>query len=386
VSKAPLHHPPLGGIVPDRDARLRVTGMLLVGSAARNSGKTTLACALVESLARHQPVAAVKVTIVRHGNGCPRGDEGCGLCESLDVPFRIIEETDPTAKSDTARLLAAGARPVLWLCARPETLPDAVRALREVVEPDLFVIVRRRATAAAKPSARAVWDLADAIVESDLGAPDRVEFQPAVTDFGFSAAGWTLRRQASGIVLAGGLSSRMRRDKSLLPLEGRPLIAHVVGELRSHVDEVLVSANDGAKYAFLGLPVIADREPGHGPMMAVASTLEHTRHDTVLYSPCDVPRAPAALVARLFRAARAGGDVIVPISPNGRYESLFAIYRRSALPELRRALEAGERRIIRIYDRCDTRVVPVGPGEGLFNINTAADYEVLLGDPTTPAC
>jgi molybdopterin-guanine dinucleotide biosynthesis protein A len=146
---------------------------------------------------------------------------------------------------------------------------------------------------------------------------------------------------------------------------------------------VLVSADDGAKYAFLELPVIADRVPEQGPMMAVASTLERARHDTVLYSPCDVPHLPAALVARLFRAARDGGDIIVPRSSDGRYEPLFAIYRRSALPELLRALDAGERRIVRVYDRCDTRVVPVGPGEGLLNINTADDYAALLGDPTT---
>jgi len=414
--------------------------MLLVGSASRNAGKTTLACALVESVApSHAPVAAVKVTIVRQeGQGCPRGDEGCGVCEDLNVAFRISEETPGHGPdhSDTERLLAAGARPVLWLCARPETLASAARALldrlprgrpvvcesnglREVVEPDLFVIVRRGGTTAVKASARAQWELADAIVESGDGqsrllAPcgrSAVEarFVPDVGDFGFAGApagqlgwsrplradprpggaariraeGWTLRRQATGVVLAGGQSTRMQRDKALLPLEGRPLVSHVVDGLRAHVDEVLVSADDAAKYAFLGLPVIADRVPKQGPMMAVASTLEHARHDTVLYAPCDVPHLPAALVARLFRAARDGGDIIVPRGPDGRYEPLFAIYRRSVLPELLRALDAGERRIVRIYDRCDTRVVPVGPEDGLLNVNTAADYAALLGDKTT---
>ena len=381
----------------DQPVRVRAAGMLQVGAASRNAGKTTLACALVEAVARSRPVAAVKVTIVRHeGHGCPRGDMGCGVCESLDVPFRITEEAGGPTDSDTARLWAAGARPVLWLCARPETLVSAARALlerlvpgcpvvcesnglREVVEPDLFVIVRRRGTTSAKPSARAQWEMADAIMESTQG-----RFVPDVTDFGFRAEGWTLRRRAAtGVVLAGGRSARMQRDKALLPLDGRPLIDHVVDGLRSHVDEVLISADDGDKYAFLGLPVIADREPQQGPMMAVASTLERARHNTVLYSPCDVPHLPGALVARMFRAARDGGDIVVPRTLDGRYEPLFAIYRRSALPELHRALDVGERRIVRIYDRCDTRVVPVGPGERLLNINTAADYATLLGDTTT---
>jgi molybdenum cofactor guanylyltransferase len=381
-------------------APLRAYGMLLVGAATRHAGKTTLACALVTGIGRRGPVAAVKVTIVRHdGHGCPRGADGCGVCRSLDAPFRITEEVDAPPGSDTARLLAAGARPVLWLRARPETLAEAARVLieqfvpgspvvcesnglREVVEPDLFVIVRERATTAVKPSARAQWDKADAIVESDLTESEHGRFAPAVNDFDFGTQGWTLRRQASAVVLAGGRSSRMHRDKALLSIEGQPLIAHVVDGLRPHVDELLLSANDATTYAFLGLPVIADREPDQGPMMAVASTLERARHDTVLYSPCDVPRPPAPLVARLFRAARAGGDVIVPQALDGRYEPLFALYRRSALPELWRALDAGERRIVRIYERCDTRVVPIGTGEGLLNINTAADYEALLEEAT----
>ena len=114
----------------DRPAPLRAAGMLLVGAASRNAGKTTLACALVQAVARSCPVAAVKVTIVRDdGHGCPRGDEGCGVCERLDVPFRLTEQVGEPDDTDTGRLLAAGARPVLWLCARPETLASAARAL-----------------------------------------------------------------------------------------------------------------------------------------------------------------------------------------------------------------------------------------------------------------
>jgi molybdopterin-guanine dinucleotide biosynthesis protein A len=219
-------------------------------------------------------------------------------------------------------------------------------------------------------------------VESEVNELHQARFVPTVDDFGCRIGGWSLRRQASGVVLAGGRSSRMDRDKALLPLDGQPLVAHVVDELRSQVDEVLVSANDAAKYAFLELPVIADRELDQGPMMAVASTLERARHDTVLFSPCDVPRLPATLVARMFREARVGGDIIVPRDAHGRYESLFAIYRRSVFPELLRALHDGERRIVRIYDRCDTRVVPIEPGEELLNINTAADYAALLEGTT----
>ena len=71
----------------------------------------------------------------------------------------------------------------------------------------------------------------------------------------------------------------MGQDKALLPVAGRSLIEHLVDQLRPHFAEILVSANDPERYAFLGLKVVADRHPDVGPMEAVASALEQ--------SPCE---------------------------------------------------------------------------------------------------
>ena len=56
----------------------RVPGMVMVGSAGRNAGKTTFACGLIERFCRRGPVVALKVTSVSRSDGvCPRGGEGC---------------------------------------------------------------------------------------------------------------------------------------------------------------------------------------------------------------------------------------------------------------------------------------------------------------------
>ena len=55
----------------------RVRGMLLIGAAARDAGKTTFACGLIERLARQRPVVGVKITVIRESGGCARGGLGC---------------------------------------------------------------------------------------------------------------------------------------------------------------------------------------------------------------------------------------------------------------------------------------------------------------------
>ena len=75
---------------------LRVRGMALIGSAGRNSGKTVLACQLIQHLKRSGPVVGLKVsTIYGDGRTCLRGVEGCGVCTSLDGAYCLVQEYDP---------------------------------------------------------------------------------------------------------------------------------------------------------------------------------------------------------------------------------------------------------------------------------------------------
>ena len=79
-----------------------------------------------------------------------------------------------------------------------------------------------------------------------------------------------------GIVLAGGKSSRMGGgDKALLPLGGRPLLAHVVARLRPQVAEIVLNANDDpGRFAAFGLPLVADRLAGQmGPLAGIHAGL-----------------------------------------------------------------------------------------------------------------
>jgi len=96
----------------------------------------------------------------------------------------------------------------------------------------------------------------------------------------------------SAALLLGGASSRMGRDKSMLPINGRPMIEHICRKLRPHFSQVLISAGDEERYAFLGAPVIPDRVPDRGPLMGIASALGASAHDRNVVVACDMPDVP----------------------------------------------------------------------------------------------
>lgn len=370
-------------------AALRAPGMLLIGAASRDAGKTELACDVLRRVSKDRAVVAVKVTTVHtHRGPCPRGGAGCGVCSALDARFVITEERGKHPEKDTARLLRSGAQRVLWLRVRRPAIvegaaellarlcgPDTLcvcesNSLRLAVEPGLFVSVRRAGSPEIKASAAAVAQFTDLEVVSDgqAFAPPPGELQPLA-----GSAGWAWRRPATAIVLAGGRSRRMGTDKALLPIDGRPMIEHVVRQLEPHFAEVLVSAAEPDRYAFLGKKVVADRAPDQGPLMGIASALAESSHEVNLVTTCDAPDVPLWLAFRLLRAAR-GVEAAVPCAADGRWEPLFAVYGRGTRAAMDAALAAGERRIVNAYAGMSLRRVDIPTAALVTNLNTPEDY------------
>lgn len=114
----------------------------------------------------------------------------------------------------------------------------------------------------------------------------------------------------TAVVLAGGLGLRMGgRDKGLLPLQGRPLVAGLCDTLRPQVDQLVINANrNQAAYAALGWPVLADGRPGHpGPLAGIEAAMAVAPPGWLLCVPCDAARLPANLVAALAQGLRLAG-------------------------------------------------------------------------------
>jgi molybdenum cofactor guanylyltransferase len=381
---------------------IKLDGMLMIGSAGANLGKTELACAILRKFGKNGNIIGIKVTTIKDTNGqCPRGGEGCGVCSSLDGVFCITEETNRGSEKDTSRLLKCGASRVFWLRVVREHLVEGVTALldeighdavcvcesnslREVVEPGLFLMVTGRDAKTWKDSAQRVGKYADRIVVSNGRS-----FDIDLDEIEIVVGKWRMRKgckrgckgpgsttQATAIILAGGRSSRMGADKSLLSVDGQPIIERIRERLAGRFDQILISANEPEKLAFLGLEVVPDRIPGQGPLMGIASALDASSSELNFVVACDIPHIDIALVEEMLaEAERSGADVVVPMTDGKEYEPLFAVYRKSALEAINRVLASGGRRISDIFALCRVKHIRLSDANQLRNLNTPAEYE-----------
>lgn len=189
----------------------------------------------------------------------------------------------------------------------------------------------------------------------------------------------------TGVILAGGRSSRMGRDKALLAVGGVPLFERVLAVLSPFFPRVLI-AGDRPDLARPGVPSLPDRFPG-SPLGGLYTALEAASTEWIFSSPCDLPHPDPALVRRLLDC-REGWDAVVPRTPAG-FEPLFALYRKSCLEPMRRMLERGEYRIYDFYGQVRVRFLgpeelPAGWERALRNVNTPDEYRRLEAEtPTT---
>lgn len=200
-------------------------------------------------------------------------------------------------------------------------------------------------------------------------------------------------RQVAAIILAGGRGTRMGGvDKGLVPLAGRPLVAHVLARIRPQASPIAINANTSlAAYAGLGVPVVTDTIAGWpGPLAGLLAGFDWLAKDApaiewLLTVPCDAPLLPADLVSRLAaRAAEAADAEVICASSGAREHPVCAIWRRSLAPILARDLAAGQGAVGR-WAAARRRLIvdfTITGADPFLNVNDQAELEVaarLLG-------
>jgi len=133
----------------------------------------------------------------------------------------------------------------------------------------------------------------------------------------------------SAVLLAGGESSRMGRDKATMLFRDQPLWQHALNLLRTlQPTQLLVSARTDPGWRPTDVEFIADTQPSRGPLSGISATLSHATNDHLLVLGIDMPFMTADYLRGLLRQAHAGCGV-VPMIEN-RAEPLAAIYPRTA--------------------------------------------------------
>jgi molybdenum cofactor guanylyltransferase len=182
-----------------------------------------------------------------------------------------------------------------------------------------------------------------------------------------------------GVILAGGKSSRMGRNKALIEWEGLPLIAHVARTLQSLFQRVLIVADDAEPYRFLQLQVWPDIFKDAGPLGGIHAGFLHSGAASIFVSACDTPFLSPALIEYIIRYPSEASAKVA--RRDGRLHPLCAVYARSALPFVQQALENGELQVKKVLRRLKAEEVAITDELPFYhplllkNFNTPADFE-----------
>ncbi len=189
--------------------------------------------------------------------------------------------------------------------------------------------------------------------------------------------------KVSGIVLAGGRSSRMGQDKTLMSVNSEILIERTVKELRKTVDEIIIASNQKCKYNIPDTVEITDVFSGMGPLGGIHAGLLAARHPYAFVVAGDMPLFTDELATYLL-SKREGYDVVVP-EVDGCWEPLCAVYSQDCLKPIEQFLVADIRKAygfypsVRVLKVREEELASIGKVKDIFcNLNTPEDYHELL--------
>jgi molybdopterin-guanine dinucleotide biosynthesis protein A len=184
-------------------------------------------------------------------------------------------------------------------------------------------------------------------------------------------------------ILAGGASSRFGSDKALVRLEpaGPTLLEQTVAISRSISDQVVIVGHRSYAALVPGTEVILDDEPGRGPLGGIATAFHVLCAPRLLVLACDMPCLSIPLLRWLIERA-SDADAVVPRTEDGRWQTLHAVYQRSALPTIETTLRTGSGAVRSIFDHIavdsvsEDELREIDPDlDSLFSLNAPADLE-----------
>lgn len=185
------------------------------------------------------------------------------------------------------------------------------------------------------------------------------------------------------VILTGGQSRRMGRDKAALPAEDSGLtILETLIRRYSPLGEVAVSVNSPGRFETYGAREICDLHPGQGPLSGLHAALK-SGADTILLTACDLPNGDTSLAKRIIDAA-SRHDACIIRRYDGHIEPLFGVYGQGCLNAAVRCLEEGRRSMYSMLELVDTLYLEEAELDGFdldkifFNVNTPEDYSRFL--------
>ncbi len=185
---------------------------------------------------------------------------------------------------------------------------------------------------------------------------------------------------STAVLFAGGKSSRMGRDKSLLPFGGYDtLCEYQFQRLQKMFGKVYISTKE-QKFGFVA-PLIFDRYPQSSPLIGLLSVFETISEDACFILSVDAPFVDEAVITKLYEEskdpAHTAADAIIAQSPGGR-QPLCGIYKRSIIPYAKAFIAKDNHRLNALLQAANSHFVIFEDEAGFENLNHPHEYEAAL--------
>ena len=185
------------------------------------------------------------------------------------------------------------------------------------------------------------------------------------------------KKHITGIILAGGKSSRMGTDKALFVLNGSTFLDHIISALEPLVDDILIVSND-ERHSTYNLKRVRDTIADAGPISGLHAGLTNSATENNLVLSCDIPLIETSMLEVLLQNNEDDIDVI-QLAEADRVHPLIALYKKRSAEHLGKALFDGERKLSTALNGLNMKTVLVSDGQAaaLTNVNTPMDFEKI---------
>lgn len=174
----------------------------------------------------------------------------------------------------------------------------------------------------------------------------------------------------SGIILAGGKSSRMGTNKAFVLFQNRRMIDWSYEKLTPFTSSILVSSN--SNIPDMDARIIPDIFPDKGPLGGLYASLLASESEWNLLIPCDVPLVPVELFKQMLPFCNSQ-QAVIPKLPNGNLEPLVAVYNRNIIPVLEQMILTNDFKLMNLFSKIHVHYFPVEDPSIFKNINAPSD-------------
>jgi len=180
----------------------------------------------------------------------------------------------------------------------------------------------------------------------------------------------------TAIILAGGKSSRMGKDKAFLEINGVPIVNHLVSSIQPYFDDVILSTGSGSG-AWNDVNTVPDIYQGCGPLSGIHACLSASKTDYNFIIACDIPGVNLPVLFTILSLSDKH-EIVTPSFDNNPAEPLFTFYRKHVYLTAGVLLRNGRFSVRELFDKCDTHIRRFTDAHWYRNLNTPEDYRCFV--------